>query len=260
METIKQPTLFVSHGAPTLPLDDSETAQFLKTLAWPAPPKAIIAISAHWTTAQPTLSSHPHPPMIYDFYGFPAPLYKLQYPAPGDPALAARVRDLLAKSGLSAQLDPARGFDHGVWTPLLLLWPEARIPVVPLSVQPGRDAAWHYRIGQQLAALRDEGILIFASGNLTHNLREAFGAPRTRTPRWVTEFADWVEQRLADGDIDALLDWENAAPHALRNHPTPEHFLPLFVALGAAGEAGRSTMLHRSIDMDVLAMDAYRFD
>lgn len=256
----KMPVLFLSHGAPTLAVESSPTSAFLRRLADDIPrPAAIVMISAHWETKQPMLTGALHLDTIHDFHGFPSELYALRYPTPGNPALAARIRDILQAAGIDAAIDPIRGLDHGAWNPLILLYPNADIPVIQLSVQPRQDSHWHYHIGQLLAPLRDEAILIIASGNLTHNLHEAFRGQHTQTPGWVSDFAEWVAARLAAGDTESLLDWQTAAPSAIRNHPTPEHFLPFFTALGAAGTPLAAHRLFHDTAYGVLAMDAYRF-
>jgi 4,5-DOPA dioxygenase extradiol len=254
------PSLFLSHGSPMLALEDAPTARFLRGLAAQLPKSsAIIIASAHWETAEPTITGAIRPETIHDFQGFPKELYALRYPAPGNPALADRVQSLLADAGIKAGIDPRRGLDHGAWNPLLLMYPAADIPVIELSVQPGRDAGWHYRIGQALAHLRNENILIIGTGNLTHNLREAFRAHHPTTPPWVTAFAEWVAQRVADNDVKSLLNWWELAPYARENHPTPEHFLPFFIALGAGGMPLGAKHLHEDTALGVLAMDAYAF-
>jgi len=254
------PTLFISHGSPMLALEDAPTTLFLRGLSSQfLKPAAIVVASAHWETEEPMVTGAEHPETIHDFQGFPKELYTLRYPAPGDSVLAERVQALLVKAGFKAGIDPRRGLDHGAWNPLLLMYPNADIPVIELSVQPQRDARWHYRIGQALAPLREENILIVGTGNLTHNLREAFRGHHTQTPDWVSVFAKWIEERVRQGDIESLLDWERLAPHAQQNHPTPEHFLPFFVALGAAGAPLQARHLHEDTAMGVLAMDAYAF-
>ena len=254
------PALFISHGSPMLALEDAPTTRFLRSLAARiSKPTAILVASAHWETPEPMLTGAAHPKTIHDFQGFPKELYALRYPASGDPALAHRVQSLLADAGIKAGIDAARGLDHGAWNPLLLMYPDAKIPVVALSVQPQKNAKWHYQIGQMLAALRKENILIIGTGNLTHNLREAFRGNHTTTPRWVTAFAQWVGACVEKGDVESLLNWEKLAPHARENHPTPEHFLPFFVALGAGDIPLQAKHLHEDMAMGVLAMDAYAF-
>lgn len=243
-----------------LALEDEPTTRFLRQLSSQLPkPKAIVIVSAHWETDMPMVTGATILETIHDFSGFPKQLYELRYPATGDPELATRVQAMLTKAGFKTGIDPARGLDHGAWNPLLLMYPKANIPVIELSVQPKRDARWHYQIGQALAPLRDDNILIIGTGNLTHNLREAFKGHHATVPAWVTEFSEWVAARVADNDVESLLDWQALAPYARENHPTPEHFLLFFVALGAGGVPLRAKHLHQDIAMGVLAMDAYAF-
>ena len=256
--TDRMPALFLSHGSPMLALEDEPTTRFLRSLPATLPkPSAIVVASAHWETDEPAVTNSTQPETIHDFYGFPKALYELRYRAPGNPQLAARLQSLLTGAGIAAGSDAKRGLDHGVWDPLLLMYPHADIPVVELSVQPGRDADWHYKVGQALAAVRDEGVLIIGSGNLTHNLREAFGKRHPQTPSWVTTFAEWVSDRVGNNDTASLLQWQRSAPYAQQNHPTAEHFLPFFVALGAGKDSPGSHRLNKETAMGVLAMDAY---
>lgn len=256
--TVMDP-IFLSHGSPTLPFEQVEAAQFLRSLGQLPRPRAILMVSAHWETSVPTVNSVAVNGTIHDFRGFPRELYELSYPAPGSPALAARVVELLAAAGIAANTDPARGLDHGAWAPLLMAWPDADIPVVQLSVQPHASAREHWRIGRALAPLAAEGVLVLASGNFTHDLSSFRGPLPTSEPGWVSDFADWMDSALTEGRTDALLDYAAQAPHARDNHPTPEHLLPLFVALGAAGDHARGERIHRSLTHGVLRMDAYRF-
>ena len=262
--TAPSPALFVSHGAPNMILHDSATRRFLGGAAADLPrPKAIVSVSAHFPSLRPVVVADEKPGMIYDFGGFERELYSMVYPAPGEPALAARIAALLAEAGQDPILAEGRGFDHGTWVPLKLMYPAADVPVVQLSVQPRRDPAHHLAIGRALAPLAAEGIMVVGSGSLTHNLHEAFSGvggglrPLNAPPAdWVRAFADWIEEKVAAGDLEALLDYRARAPFAVRNHPTDEHLLPLFVALGVGG-AG--TRIHHDYDFGVLAMDAYRF-
>ncbi|MEA5449987.1 class III extradiol ring-cleavage dioxygenase [Leptolyngbya sp. CCNP1308] len=260
------PSLFVSHGAPDLPIRTGPTQDFLRSLLQTMPkPEAILAISAHWLTAQPTVSAAEQPKTIYDFGGFDQALYELNYPAPGDPALAEQVIARLDEAGFSAGVNrdsgtdrfANRGFDHGVWTPLILAAPEATIPVVQLSLQPHQTPLHHYQLGQALAPLRDEGVLIFASGAATHNLGafdDNYNAP---PPAWAVAFDDWLAEAIAANDIPALLNYRQQAPHAAKNHPSEEHLLPLFVALGAGGSGQQ---IHHGFTYGAFSMAAYRFD
>lgn len=257
----RQPALFVSHGAPTIVIDPIPAHDFLQAAGAKSPrPSAILVASAHFEAPGPTLTTHPAPPMIYDFGGFPAEMYAKQYPAPGNPALAERAGALLSGAGFAPRFDAARGYDHGTWTPLMLMYPEADIPVVQLSVDSRRNAAWHFAVGEALAPLRDENVLIVGSGSLTHDLRGFFvnPLPEAASPvDYARAFADWTHDAVTQGRTEDLLDWTARAPFALRNHPTPEHFLPLFVALGAGGRHQPAKRIHASYSHGVLAMDAY---
>jgi 4,5-DOPA dioxygenase extradiol len=253
------PALFVSHGAPTLPLEDVSARAFLRGLGAALPrPRAILAVSAHWLTDRPAVSAAPRPETIHDFYGFPAELYELRYPAPGDAALAVRVKERLSGAGLGAAVDAGRGLDHGAWVPLMLMYPDADVPVIQLSLQPRLGTAHHLRLGAALAPLRDEGVLILGSGGATHNLRE-FRGSRTEDPLadYAGRFAQWLADTVEGGDREALANYRALAPDAARNHPSEEHLLPLHVAAGA-GESGQR--IHHSASYGILAMDAYRFD
>ena len=256
------PTLFVSHGAPTLALAPGRTGAALAALARALPrPRAILAVSAHWDTAEPRLSAAAAPATVHDFYGFPEALYRIRYPAPGAPELARRAQTLLQAAGLPAALDAERGLDHGAWVPLGLMYPDADIPVAQLSVQSGRGAAHHHRLGAALAPLREEGVLVMGSGSMTHNLGDlAFHAPEADPAAYVEEFRAWMHAGLAAGDMAALLDYRHRAPGARRAHPTEEHLAPLFVALGAAGEGPRARRVHQEVSYGALAMDAYLFE
>lgn len=255
------PALFVSHGAPTLLIEDHPARDFLAALGTTLPrPDAILAISAHWTTGRPLLSAAARPETVHDFGGFPEALYRLRYPAPGSPALAERAATLLAAAGLDAGLDPRRGLDHGAWVPLMLAYPAADIPVVQLSVQPGRDPAHHLDLGAALHPLRAERVLILASGSATHDVASYFSTgSQAAEPDWVSGFADWMAACIAALDTASLLAYRATAPAAVRNHPSEEHLLPLFVALGAATPGIPGRPIHVSCDR-VLRMDAYRFD
>ncbi|MEQ8964941.1 MAG: class III extradiol ring-cleavage dioxygenase [Azospirillaceae bacterium] len=257
------PALFVSHGSPMLAIEDCPARRFLADYGAGLPaPSAIIVASAHWETAAPTLSTAPRPATIHDFGGFPDALYALDYPAPGAPGVAVAAARRLRAAGLTADTDDGRGLDHGAWVPLRLMIPDADIPVVSLSVQPMAGPAHHLAVGRALAPLRDEGVAILGSGALTHDLRTLFGTrPEldAAPPSWVTDFADWVAEAVAAGRIDDLVHYRCRAPHAARNHPTEEHVLPLFVALGAGGPGAAGARVHSSTTYGLLAMDAFAF-
>jgi 4,5-DOPA dioxygenase extradiol len=254
------PSLFVSHGAPTLILEDGPTCDFLRGLGTSlGRPKAVIAVSAHWETDDPAVSAASRPTTIHDFYGFPDALYRMSYPAPGAPELAERAAALLTKSGIANQVDPSRGLDHGAWVPLMLMYPQADIPVLQLSVQPQRDPAHHLAVGRALGSLRGEDVLILASGGAVHNLRalawNRHGAPEP----WAQGFDDWLVKSVEEGAIDDLVGYCQRAPGAVQAHPRDEHFLPLFVALGAAGGAATGRRIHAGFEHGSLSMAAFSF-
>lgn len=253
------PALFVSHGAPSLALDALDpTYQFLSQIGHKiGKPQAVLVVSAHWEESAPVASAVARPETIYDFRGFPDALYEIRYPAPGAPVLANQVADLLVGAGIEAGVDSDRGLDHGAWIPMMLMYPDADIPVTQLSVQTSLGSGHHLAIGKALRPLRDEGVLILASGGLTHNLRELIWNDASASmPAWVAEFRNWVVDAIEQGRTEDLLRYRSVAPNAVRNHPSEEHFLPLFVALGAGGNAVR---IHEAVAYGSLAMDAFRF-
>jgi 4,5-DOPA dioxygenase extradiol len=259
---MKMPVLFVSHGSPTLPLEPGDTGTAWRTLGERLPkPAAILMISAHWGTRIPTVSRAIQPETVHDFYGFPAELYELQYPAPGAPEMAQATALALQQAGIPVQLDDTHGLDHGAWVPLSLMYPKADIPVAQLSLQADRDPAWHVALGRALRPLREQGVLIVGSGSITHNLRAIFQHPQGEpAPEWVTSFCDWMAEKIATGDIVSLSAYRKLAPHAVQNHPTDEHLLPLFVALGAADKIDGAQRLNRVMTYGMLAMDMWLFD
>ena len=259
---MKHPVLFVSHGAPTLPIEPGETGAAWRALgAHLVKPKAILVISAHWATRVPMVSTSTWPETLHDFTGFPAELYQLRYPASGAPDMAGEVVSLLRLAGIAARTDESRGLDHGAWVPLMFLFPEADIPVTQLSMQADLDPAWHFALGRALRPLREQGVLIIASGSITHNLRALFAHPQGQAvPAWVSNFCDWMSDKIAASDVESLLRYRELAPFAAQNHPTDEHLLPLFVALGAAADIAAASHLNRVMTYGILAMDAWRFD
>ena len=203
------------------------------------------------------VTAAPQPATIHDFGGFPAALYALQYPAPGEPALASRIVEQLGAAGIDASLDHARGLDHGAWVPLRYLRPQADVPVVQVSLPHDSDPAGALQLGRALAPLRDEGVMVVGSGSLTHNLYEF--RQHVADPQYARQFADWVAAAVASGDVEALVGYRARAPHAARAHPTEEHYLPLLVAFGA-GDAGESgTRIEGGMTDEVLSMDAFGF-
>jgi 4,5-DOPA dioxygenase extradiol len=259
--TAKMPAVFLSHGSPLLTLEQGPARDFLDSLQDILPrPKAILAVSAHWETHDPAVSLAKEPETIHDFYGFPKALYEQLYPAPGAPEMAERAAGLLEEAGFQVTRDLTRGFDHGAWMPLYLGLPKAEIPMAQLSIQPEKDPAYHAKLGEALKPLREEGVLILATGAMTHNLREIDRHDiRGATPGWAEAFADWMAEKTAAGDREALLSYRRQAPEAARAHPTDEHLLPFYVALGA-GDSAKGRVLHRSFTYGSIAMDAYAFD
>ena len=260
--TSRLPCLFVSHGSPMLAIDGSAAQHFLKSLAQKivSRPRDTLVVSAHWESAIPAVSLARRPQTIHDFGGFPKELFELRYPAPGAPKLAERTAGLLESAGFEVMREKSRGLDHGAWIPPKLIFPEAGIPVTQLAIQPELGPKHHVRIGKALRPLRDQGTLILATGAITHNLQAFFQGGFGRdadTPDWVDEFAEWVANAIADGRLDDLVDCRELAPSAVRNHPTQEHLLPLFVACGAASDPLQGERLHRSAAYGVLAMDVY---
>jgi 4,5-DOPA dioxygenase extradiol len=254
------PSLFVSHGSPMLALTPSSARDFLGGLGGTLPrPTAIVIASAHWDTARPAVNAVAVNPTIHDFYGFPPALYALRYPAPGSAEVAARVAALLDAAGQDCDVDPTRGLDHGAWVPLLLMYPEHHIPVVELSVQAEQGPEHHLRLGEALAPLRREGVLVIGSGAFTHDLRRLRRQDPTseHAEPDVEAFAEWMWAALAAGRIDDVLDYRRRAPFGAAQHPTEEHLLPLFVALGAGDAPARR--LHASTNYGVLRMDAFAF-
>lgn len=255
-------SLFVSHGAPDLLVTPCPAQDFLSDLGRKMKrPDAIIVISAHYLTDELEVTSSISPETIHDFWGFDSKLYELKYEAPGAGAIAKALKCQLQEHGLETRLNTKRGLDHGAWVPLKLMFPQADIPVVQLSLNQNQDAAWHYRVGQILKPLRKKNILLMGSGSLTHNLN-AYSKNRSQidspTPQWVSSFNDWVYRKISHNDLDAIINALDQGPHAKDNHPTNEHFLPFSFALGA-GDISSASRVHQSYTYGVLSMDAYKF-
>lgn len=253
------PALFLSHGSPMLALTDSPARDFLlglgRTLGRPS---AILVASAHWETPVTAVNSVARNTTIHDFYGFPPALFAMRYEPPGDPQLAETAARLLAEAGAQVTIDPARGLDHGAWVPLSLMYPLADIPVIQVSIQPSLGPAHHLRVGQALEALREQDVLVIGSGSFTHNLSSLRRGPEDgHQPPDVIAFSDWFHDRIVARKLDDLLDYRTRAPFAVRQHPTEEHLLPLYVALGAGGPSAER--LHSSSMYSSLRMDAYAF-
>ncbi len=252
------PAIFVSHGPPTLPLADVPARDFLRGLGMQlGRPSAIVVASAHWATPEPAVSTIAHNTTIHDFYGFPRELYQLRYDPPGAPALAAEAAALLTRAGLAAGMDATRGLDHGAWVSLMMMYPEADIPVFQISIQPHLGPRHHFAVGKALAELRERNVLILGSGSFTHNLGRFRGAAvNAPAPPDVEAFSDWLGEAITEGRTADALHYRTLAPYAVEQHPTDEHLLPLFVAMGAAG---KGELLHRSAMHSILRMDSFAF-
>ncbi len=261
------PALFVSHGAPLFALEAGSSGPALRqwgaALLKQGPLRGIVIMSPHWMTSSPMVMTNSQPQTWHDFGGFPAALYQLQYPAPGSPAIAQEVLGLLADAGISAQPDAKRPLDHGAWVPLLHLFPQAHVPVVQLALPADYGPAQVLAMGAALQSLRAHGVLVVGSGSMTHNLAEFGGGGAAPMP-YVAEFSRWVEAAVQRGDRAALLNYRALAPHAARAHPSEDHFLPLFFALGASGWGGPKPVgvhyLSREVMYGMLAMDSFALE
>jgi 4,5-DOPA dioxygenase extradiol len=241
-----------------LALEPGASGPALARLAAELPkPKAIVIVSAHWESNELLVSGNPQPETWHDFGGFPQALFDVQYPAPGNPQLATEVVELLKAADLPAHIDAKRPFDHGVWVPLTLMYPQADIPIVQVSLPTRGGPALQTRVGHAVASLREQGVLLIGSGSITHNLRELdwHAGPESVEP-WAKSFRDWMIEKLAADDEAALHDYRQQAPNAVRNHPSDEHLLPLYFARGAGGEF---SIAHQGFTMGALGMDIYRF-
>jgi 4,5-DOPA dioxygenase extradiol len=254
----RAPVLFVSHGAPTVALEQGGLDVALRGFARAiGTPRAIVVVSAHWTARRELgVTSAPRHRLIYDFGGFPRALYELQWPAPGAPDVAARVAALLGAAGFRVALDPSRGLDHGAWVPLRLGWPDADVPVVQLAL-PEAGPEELLAFGAALRPLRDEGILVVASGGVVHNLGRVRFGPASEPDPWALRFDGWVRDRVAALDVAALARWRDEGPDAFLAQPTPEHFAPIFVALGARAEGDRPETLYEGIVHGNLSMRSF---
>lgn len=253
-------SVFVSHGAPTIALGESPARAFLAGLSTElGRPRAILCVSAHWETDAPMTCAAAAPETIHDFYGFPEALYELRYPAPGAPDLAERAASLLTDAGLSCRSTDDWGLDHGAWSPLMLMYPDADVPVVQLSIQHALGTAHHLAVGRALVPLRSEGVLVLGSGGAVHNLRY-FRPDGVDVPEWANRFDDWLVAAVEDGRVDDIVDYRERSADGAMAHPRDEHFLPLLVAMGAGGPDGLGRVLHRGFMDGALSMAAYAFD
>lgn len=262
------PALFVSHGSPMLALEPGTTGPFFERLGAAVDaafgrPRAVLVVSPHTAAREPVLFDSAAHHAVHDFGGFPPALYRLQYDAPGAPGLAPRVAALLEARGLAVHRSDEPGLDHGIWSVLRFAWPGADLPVLPLALSPQQPPAAQWALGEALAPLLADGVLLVGTGSLTHNLGLIFRRPQPATDApeiaETRAFRDWVAARAAAGDRDALLDYRARAPHAAFMHPTDEHWLPFYIAAGAGGLAAPGERLHDAVTYGCLAMDAYAF-
>ena len=256
----RAPVLFVSHGSPMFALEPGRLGPQLQRFgASLQGVRAVLVVSPHWQTlGKVRVLATAAPETLHDFGGFPQALFQLQYDAPGAPLFAIEAARLLHGAGFDVEIDERRGRDHGAWVPLLHLLPDARLPVFQVSMPNDLSADAALELGRALAPLRDAGVLVVGSGSLTHNLYEF--RQHVRDPEYAQQFADWIADAVARNDVDALVCYRNRAPHAVRAHPTQEHFLPLLVALGASDDADAATRIEGGLEHGTLSMDSYAWD
>ena len=259
------PSLFISHGAPTLAIESNDYTDYLIRFAQNLPkPRAVVLFSAHWESRVQQISGLEQYSMIYDFAGFPEEMYRIVYPARGDAEITAEIQAMFLECGIPYQVDQRRGLDHGSWVVLRLLYPEADVPVIAMSVNPDLKPEEQYAIGKALATMREKDVLIIGSGGTVHNLPLLFAELRARKMPggdWALPFENWLEERIDRWDTDALFDYVAQAPNALMAVPPngKEHFVPLFYAMGAADNHRQSKLLHRSYQMGSLSLACWQF-
>jgi 4,5-DOPA dioxygenase extradiol len=248
------PVVFVSHGSPMTALEKGPYAQALAGFGKSVEPSAILVISAHWQEPGIRIASSPNPELIYDFGGFPRELYELKYKAPGAPALATEAASELKRAGFDSMLDPRRGWDHGIWVPLKLMFPDARIPILAISL-PMQSPERLFEMGKALSALRTKGVLVVGSGGIVHNLRLMNWREKSApADEWARDFQAWVKQCVESRELPPLFDYEKQAPHPARAVPTPEHFAPLFPVLGAASTSAKLAPIYEGIEHANMSM------
>ena len=253
MSSSTMPVLFLGHGSPMNALEENSYTRAWRELGATLPrPRAILAISAHWFTSGTLVTANKQPQTIHDFYGFPPELYECQYPAPGAPQLAQQIQQHLHP--LDVHLSDDWGLDHGTWSLLLKMYPEADIPVVQLSIDANRPAEFHYQLGRQLRPLRDQGVLILGSGNVVHNLGEIRWGQDTPPYPWSERFNHWIRAALERGDYNSVIHYEHASDDAKLSVPTVEHFLPLLYIIGASGEADSVSFPTDGIELGSISM------
>ncbi|MEH7309045.1 dioxygenase family protein [Neobacillus drentensis] len=255
------PSFFIAHGAPLLAIENNEYTQFLTQLGQTLPrPKAIILFSAHWESSIQKVSEVDTYDTIYDFGGFDPELYTIKYPAQGNEQISQEIKDLFSKNGVPFDVETKRGLDHGAWVVLRLLYPNADIPVISMSVNPNLTPAEQYKIGKSLASLRANDVLLIASGGTVHNLRAVKWTDNS-IDTWALEFENWLTEHLNNWDLDALFKYDSLAPNSEYAVPRygNEHFIPLFYALGAADDSQKATLLHRSFRYGNLSHSVWQF-
>jgi 4,5-DOPA dioxygenase extradiol len=264
MASPKMPALFISHGSPLMAVTDSGAQRFLKHLGPQLPrTRAVVVLSAHHDATEIEVTGAARPETIHDFGGFPRELYAIRYGAPGEPALAQQIAANLTAESLPARVEPRRGLDHGAWIPLYLMFPHADVPVVQVSIDSERPPEHHFALGRALRSLREDGVLLIGSGGATHNLSLYFraGVRDDASPplEWVEAFNEWMAGAMEARRFDDLLHYRERGPYAAQNHPTPEHYLPLFATLGAAYDDEPGMRIHASYDRGLLSLDSYAF-
>ena len=254
-----QPTLFLNHGAPTLAITENDYTDFLKKLGQRLRPKAIVVFSAHWEEQVTTISFAEGPlETIYDFYGFPEEMYRITYPAPGAPVLAAFIEGLFQEHGVKTARSADRGLDHGSWVLLRHMYPAADIPVVSISVNPFLPPAEQYRIGEAVRSLGQDDILVIGSGSTVHNFNEIkFG--KREPDAWAIEFDDWIADRIVNGKLEEAFAYEQLAPHARRAVPRPEHFIPLYLAMGSTSSSQQPKVLFSGYEWGTFSYRCFEF-
>jgi 4,5-DOPA dioxygenase extradiol len=253
------PAYFFAHGAPSIVLEENAYTTFLKGIAANTPkPKAIVLFSAHWESAVQTVSATESYSTIYDFSGFTDELYQVTYPAKGERSISDQIQALFTKQGIPSELNEVRGLDHGAWGVLKLIYPDADIPVINLSVNRNLTNEQQYEIGRALAELREQDVLVIGSGGTVHNLRSVKWNVEA-TDKWAVEFDDWLKSKLETWDTEALFRYHELAPYAAQSVPTNEHFIPLLLAMGAGDKTRQAKLLHRSYQHGNLSLSCWQF-
>jgi 4,5-DOPA dioxygenase extradiol len=258
------PSLFIAHGAPLIAIENNEYTQFLNQLARTMPvPKAVVLFTAHWESTVQRVSEIDKYDTIYDFGGFDPKLYEIKYPAKGNNEISEEIKGIFNQNGIPFEVETKRGLDHGAWAVLRLLYPNADVPVIQMSVNPNLSPKEEYKIGKSLKALREKDILIIGSGGTVHNLRALkMQDDNRKVDSWALEFDDWVAYHIKSWDVDSLFKYESLAPNA--NFAVPpygnEHFVPLFYAMGAADDTRKATLLHRSYRYGNLSHSVWQFE